>query len=317
VHSCLVQFYLPAEGALLPRLVEPRHLLTANSLNALNMNLARLGGPPLGALLVSRLGLVGIALCDAASFLVAGAMAALVRLDPRPDEPGGRSVADPAPAGAWQKAWRDWLAGLRLVRHNRPLAVLFAFQAITWMGEGIMSALFVPFTRTVLRGDATVYGLLLGAQAVGGIVGGVLVGHFGRSIPAPRLLGLSAVLFGLLDLAIFYYPLFWPGVLVPLMLMALVGIPSSAAVVTTFTVLQTQAPEAYRGRVLGAAGTTTALVGLVGMGLAGVLGDRVGIIPLLTVQGGGYVLAGLLVLRLLEPDRSADAVRPLSAAASH
>jgi hypothetical protein len=101
------------------------------------------------------------------------------------------------------------------------------------------------------------------------------------------------------------------------MLMALVGIPSSAAVVTTFTVLQTQAPEAYRGRVLGAAGTTTALVGLVGMGLAGVLGDRVGIIPLLTVQGGGYVLAGLLVLRLLEPDRSADAVRPLSAAASH
>src|SRR5450759_5816049 len=52
VESSVVQFYKPAEGALLPRLVPSEDLVAANALNSLSMNMARLAGPAIGALMV-------------------------------------------------------------------------------------------------------------------------------------------------------------------------------------------------------------------------------------------------------------------------
>src|ERR1700681_760842 len=49
VESSIVQFYKPDEGALLPQLVPPEDLVAANALNSLNMNVARLVGPVIGA----------------------------------------------------------------------------------------------------------------------------------------------------------------------------------------------------------------------------------------------------------------------------
>jgi MFS family permease len=65
------------------------------------------------------------------------------------------------------------------------------------------------------------------------------------------------------------------------------------------TLLQASAEDHYRGRVFGALGTTQALLMLAGTLVGGALGDVVGIVPVLVVQGCAYVLAGLLVLVLL------------------
>src|SRR5215217_1454678 len=77
--STVEQFTEPAENAFLPRLVDAEDLLAANSLNALNNSLARLGGPALGGALYAATGLIGVVAVDAASFLVAAALLALVR----------------------------------------------------------------------------------------------------------------------------------------------------------------------------------------------------------------------------------------------
>ena len=47
-QTMLAIFFGPAENALLPLLVEEEELLPANSLNALNNNIARVIGPPIG-----------------------------------------------------------------------------------------------------------------------------------------------------------------------------------------------------------------------------------------------------------------------------
>jgi hypothetical protein len=57
--------------------------------------------------------------------------------------------------------------------------------------------------------------------------------------------------------------------------------------------------ETRAGRVLGAVFATSALSAVVGSAVAALLGDYVGIVPLLTVQGLGYVAAGGLVLAYL------------------
>ena len=63
--------------------------------------------------------------------------------------------------------------------------------------------------------------------------------------------------------------------------------------------LQQQTPAAYRGRVFGALETTSALLEVLSVGVAGVLSEIVGVIPLLTVAGGMTILAGVVALLAL------------------
>ena len=48
-------------------------------------------------------------------------------------------------------------------------------MSITQMGEGIMGTLFAPFVKDVLHGTGSEYGLIVGIQGVGGIIGGLAV----------------------------------------------------------------------------------------------------------------------------------------------
>ncbi len=59
-----------------------------------------------------------------------------------------------------------------------------------------------------------------------------------------------------------------------------------------------------------------ALTTLLGIGIAGGFGDRVGPVPLLNVQGSAYVLAGLLALARLRGLGGAPAVREELASAA-
>src|SRR5262249_1602000 len=81
-EATIGQFLGPAEGALLPTLVDKDHLMSANALNSLNNNLARLIGPALGAVVVGTLHLGGVAIIDAISFFVAAALVMLITVKP-------------------------------------------------------------------------------------------------------------------------------------------------------------------------------------------------------------------------------------------
>ena len=110
---------------------------------------------------------------------------------------------------------------------------------------------------------------------------------------------LGSVVFGLVDLALFTYPVVWPFIGPALVGMVIVGFPA-AAVGTAYTTLQqTSAPDSHRGRVVGALMAAASVGSLFGAVAAGVLGEVVPVIALLIVQGSGYVLAGLLVARMV------------------
>ena len=307
VQASLAQFVQPAEGALLPRLVPSEDLVAANALNALNNDLARLVGPPLGGLVVGYLGLAGVALFDAATFLVAAGMVTLIAAEAHL-RPGALSPdRSAAPAGVWGQ----WLEGLRLVARSRTLAALFAFLAITGLGEGVMAALFAPFVVTVLDGDDLTYGWLLSAQAVGGVVGSAVIARWGASTGPVRLVGLGAIAGGAIDLMIFNGPALVPGATLPLVLMVVVGLPFSAMAVGRMTLVQAATADEHRGRVLGALLTTAALSSLLGTIAGGVLGVHVGIVAMLNIDGVVYCLAGIMLLIVL---RSATIFEPARAA---
>jgi MFS family permease len=298
VESTIAQFFGPAENALLPRLVSEEHLVAANSLNSLNNNLARLIGPALGGTAAALIGLAGVTLLDSGSFLIAALLIALINGQYKATEEF-QLKAPATVTSAWTKVWHEWLAGLQLIIRNRTLVVIFGLEAITSLGEGVFGVLFVVFVNRILSGGAQEIGWLMSAQAIGGLLGGLLVGWLGARFTPVRLAGIGTILFGLIDLAIFNYPRFSSEFLPVLALFVVVGVPGVIGMTGVNTLLQTSVADAFRGRVFGAFGMVASLMALIGLTLAGMIGDRVGVISVLNIQGAGYIVAGLMVLALL------------------
>jgi MFS family permease len=302
VQSSLGQFFGPAENAFLPTLVGEEHLLTANSLNSLNNDLARLTGPVMGGFAGGLVGLSGIALIDAATYVIAAVLIALITVTSQPER---EKVAHASAKASWLAVWQEWLAGLRIITHHRILATLLVMVAISSVGEGIFSVLFVIFVNEVLGGGALEFGWIMSGQAVGGLTGGVVIAALGSRLrvrPA-RLLGWSAIIFGLIDLLIFNLPVYIPSLALVIGLIALVGLPGAAFGTSFMTLLQTSVSDEFRGRLFGTINTSSALLRFAGMVLAGTLGNVVGIVPVLNIQGFGYVVVGFMALFFLRSVR--------------
>ena len=86
-----------------------------------------------------------------------------------------------------------------------------------------------------------------------------------------------------------------PIVVPALIGMVLVGVPITALQVGLTTLQQTLTLDSHRGRALGVFGAVMALGMIIGTTVAGVLGEPVGILPLLVIQGAGYIVGGLVV----------------------
>ena len=298
-QSCVEQFFTPAESSLVPHLVDERDLITANALNGQNRNIARLVGAAIGGLAAGVGGVTLVALVDAATFATAAALIALIRA--RPPRPIREATVKPL--GALLAEWRS---GVDLAWHEPILRVLFILAAITSVGEGIMGTLFAPFVRAVLHGHASAFGAINSAQAVGGLIGGFLVVGVAHRYAPRSLLGWGAIAFGAIDLTMFLYPLGFVAVWPAIVCMIAVGFPGAMVVAAEMTLFQASAPDSHRGRVFGAVGAMQGAAMVAGTVFAGTLGGVIGIVPIIAVQGAGYVVAGAVVLALMPRAVQAD-----------
>lgn len=284
----------PAENAIVPQVVGADHVLQANSLTGLGGALARLIGSPLGGVIVGFGGLTGVVLLDAISFLIASLLIAGVRLMPRA-MPAETQPTQPARGSLW----REVREGFQVIGHNRRLMVLFIASGLQSIAQGIFLILYILFVLHTLHGTAADVGLLRGVQAIGSLLGGIVVGSLGNRIPITRLFGISAILFGIIDLTIWNAPAFYPSLPLTIALFILVGIPGVGLGASGMSYVQTVVADAYRGRVFATLNTMNSLLLAVGLAGAGALGDQLGILPILNAQGLLYVLSGIIALAFL------------------
>jgi MFS family permease len=299
VESMLAQLNDPARNALLPALVGERELVVANGLTGLNGNLARLVGSPLGGVLVELAGLPGLVLGDALSFLVGAALVALVRTRTAPAAGESTVAGGEAAAPAGTGLLREWLDGLAVTRRSRRLRWVLLVSALASVAQGIFTVLFVLFVTRVLRGDGADVGLLRGVQAIGGILGGLLVVGLSSRLTPGRLLGASLLAFGGTSLAIWNGPHLTTATPLYVGLFITAGVPAVAMLTGLTALIQTDTPDAYLGRVFATfLGTYNGLQAL-GMLLAGLLGDALGVVAVLNGQAAIYLVAGALALLAL------------------
>jgi predicted MFS family arabinose efflux permease len=293
--SCLDQLFNPAEGALLPNLLESADddLVTANALNGLNNHLARLIGPALGGIIVAVGGILAVSVIDAASFLIAAFL--IWSITSRRTKAVRHDSLEHEAATAWVRLISEWRDGLRVIWHQPVLRALLLFFVITRIGEGLTITLFVPWTTDALHSDSAGYGALLSTQAIGGFAGAFVIGRLGPRVDPLRLLIGSALIFGFIDLGLFTYPALYPHIEPALVVMVIVGVPGAGLMAAIATLQQQLAADSHRGRVIGAISALGALGSLVGAVSAGFLGEFLPVVLLLVVQGSGYVIGGLVV----------------------
>jgi MFS family permease len=315
LEACVEVFFGPAEQALLPNVVADEDLLAANAVNAQVRDISRLVGSGLGGVAAAIGGIGAVALADAATFLVGALLVSRIRTPGRPTEARAEARAEAAAEdddaahvvrGRFGTLVGEWRVGLRTVATNHVVRSLVIALLITSVGEGIMGTLFAPYVRHVLHGSAPVYGVITGVQAIGGILGGFVVAVVADRWSPVSMVWIGAILFGLVDLAIFLYPLLWVTPWPAAVGMIVVGLPGAAVIAGVMTLFQRNTTDDRRGRVFSLLSLAQAVSVVVGATLAGLLGGAVGIMPILALQGAGYVVAGLLLFVLL--DRSAAEV---------
>ena len=266
----LSAFEVPTRQALISEIVEREDLMNAIALGSSAFNVARVVGPAIAGALIATVGVAACFLANAASYLAVIASLLRMRVEQRPR---------PAPKPALQ-AMRE---GFRYVFGNRwPRAIMTIIATFAVFGFSFMTMMPV-FARDVLHLDARGYGALVSAIGVGAAAAALFMAGLGGRTRRARLVLGSSVLFGLVLIAAALAPGFWTAIMlftVAGCIMALNGIASN-------TMLQVQAPDRLRGRVMGFYAFVVLGLAPLGSLQAGWVAEHLGVRTALA--GGGLV----------------------------
>jgi predicted MFS family arabinose efflux permease len=264
-ESSFGAFFGPAYQGLVPALVgRDSDLVTANAWSAAAGGAVGLTCAPLGGLLY---GLGGIRLpvaVDAATYLAAALLVALIRpaQAARPIS-GGATPAAPGSSRLHDVA-ADLRTGVVALRRDRVLTVLLFTSALFLLGNGACSALLVPYVVGSLHVRAASIGELFAALEVGYL----LSAYLGRRASASAHLRASVL--GLIALLVFAFTglfdvhSFW----LAFVFIGLMGIGGGAFLMLEKTVVQRRAGDGVIGRISSAYSAVVMAATLVGALLA-------------------------------------------------
>ncbi|MFE9837679.1 MFS transporter [Streptomyces sp. NPDC005551] len=296
-----------AAPAMLPRLVDERHLERANGrLSAAQIVLNETAGPPVAGLLAGLTAAAALAAGGAlyalAALLLLG-LAPLARTEPAPKPDGARSAQ--ARGGGRGGVLRDIREGVGFVLRHPTLRLTLAASTLYGLVFSATFSMLVLLSDRTLGLSGTGYGLLLAAGSLGAVVGSWLAPRAADRLPTVRLAfwsltasGAAYVLLGtardpvLAGLALAANGVFMMGWNIPVM-----------------SLRQRLTPENLQGRVMSVsrlcAWGTMPLGALLGGLLAEILS-----VPAVFVVCGTVLAAGALLLLTLLRGSQATAGEP-------
>lgn len=224
---------LPAWQSAVQDLVPLEFVPAAVSLNAMSFNFARTLGPVIGGILVGWIGVAGVMLINAASFLAV--IAALVSW-----RPTGRVLPQESRVLAAVGEGMRYLAGARHLRGPFILVSVFCL-----CGSSAM-ALLPLVAREGLGLSAAGYGMLLGAFGLGALTGGASVPTM-RRLSSPRAVVQTGGVVAGISLALLAVAgHFW----VAAVALALCGAAWVSTMINLNVTVQTSVVDEMRGRAM-------------------------------------------------------------------
>jgi MFS family permease len=246
LHGCAGSLWTPGEQLMLHDFVGQEDLPSAVRLNATFRSLGVLFGPVVGSALLLGLGpTVGI-FANIAFYLPLTLFLFRTKFTGHTRDGG---VVRP------RVGVLDSLRVFREVRSNHTMVsmILLAGLGSFFVGASMQTSMPI-FAHDLGAGDAGLtYGVLLFANGVGGVIGGVLLEATGRIKPTVKAAVVSTAVYGLTSLffaATTSYP-------IAVVMLVVGGVANLAAMSIGQTVVQLLAPTADRGRVVGLYGMSS------------------------------------------------------------
>lgn len=268
-----------ARQALLPGLARQAgvSLERGNSILHLSYTLSgNLIGAALGGLLIGFVGAAQVLYIDALTFLISFL---IIGLAVKPER-GADRTEQQSDAGESEGGYLDQLrAGVRLVRGDVVLMTIIPMATlINFVGSGF-SAVVLPVYARESFDSASVYGLLVAATGAGSVLGSLAYGIWGERLPRYQLM---LALFCLTTTGYWVFALV--GFL-PTDFLARFGVGLANGPISTMAMVlvQTRVPERMLGRVMGLLVTLASAAGPLGVLLAGVAIDVLGLSATLVI----------------------------------
>jgi MFS family permease len=277
-------FDIPARQAFVVEMVGKEDLVNAIALNSSIVNAARAIGPAVAGVLLAAVGEGWCFLLNGVSYIAVITGLLLMQL------PRRMQAEHPA------KALAGFTQGFRYVRHTTPVRDLMLMVALISFAGQPFATLMPIFAEDVLHGGARGLGLLVASAGLGSFAGAALLASRSTIRGLGRIVGVSAVVFGIALTLFALSTHFWLSAI----LLAAVGMSMITQAASTNTLIQSMVPDAMRGRVM--ALYVISFMGMLPIGslVEGWIAQRIG--APLTVMGGGLVcIAGALVFNLRLP----------------
>src|SRR5438309_7275399 len=273
-------FEMPTLSALVPELVRRDEIQSAISIDRSVFHGSRVVGPAIGGYLISAWGMASAFFVNAISFVAL--IIAIMSLPPRV-----RGTAEEE-----EKRASGIKEGFRYIAKDKPslaMVMLIATQAVCIFP--IITVMMPLYVRLVLHLGADGLGTLMGASAIGSLVGSLFLIGLPREKRVPLMI-INAVAVTCVVIGLSFAPSFY--VAMALLIVNSLGLATNFGLCST--IVQERAPDYLRGRV--SAVFMLSFVGimpLAGLGITS-LSDAIGMPAALVIAAVAYGAITLLVL---------------------
>lgn len=271
---------LPAQQAFIGDISGKELVQKTVGLNSSLQQLTRMVGPALAGWTIAQLGVATAFWINGISFIaVIFSLTAIKSTQIQPD--------------VLESGFAHFLEGLKFIK-NQPILRLIIFFTIIQLFFGFSIIQLLPAVATdVLKGQADLLGLLLGATGAGAFVGTIFVVPFMRKVKHPALsIGAGVIWSG------FWYTLLSFSSHIPSSLLCQFMAGTGGA--TTFTIslglMQTLAPQHMRARILSAMLMMSFGLQPIASMIVGFLAELIGITNIIFFNGTVMVLLATVLI---------------------
>lgn len=265
-------FDMPSRQAFVSEMVGREDLANAIALNSTLFNMGRLVGPALAGLVLGAFGIAACFAIDAVSYLAVIGSLLMMRKLPK------------VPAVRHRNPLESLREGLAYVRATPLVKNLVIFAGVV----GIFGINFNVWMPLLAKHDLDTgpggFGLLMSSLGIGALVGALTLAFRSRNVNPNRVVATALVL-GAGEIALGLATGATASLIIAMVVSVVVGFGLTSTMSMANTVVQSNAPDELRGRVMSVyimVGTGVAPLGAI---LAGAVADRFGT-PISILMGG-------------------------------
>jgi MFS family permease len=280
-------FDMPSRQAFVSEMVGREDLANAIALNSTLFNMGRLVGPALAGIVLGAFGVAACFAIDAFSYLAVIFSLLMMRHLPKV-----KAVRNRNPVESLRE-------GLAYVRAEPLIKYLVVFAGVVGV-FGINFNVWMPLlAKQDLDTGPTGFGLLMSSLGIGALIGALTLAFRSRGVSAHRLI-LTAIVLGLGEVALGAATEATASLFLAMLISTVVGFGLTSTMAMANTIVQSNAPDELRGRVMSVYIMVSTGVAPLGAILAGAVAGWFG--TPISILAGGIIttLSALWLARRLQ-----------------